>query len=373
MEINRFLKALDIVFFTGVPDSHLKALSSYLMDVYGEDPAHHIISSNEGNAIAIATGYYLATGKVPAVYMQNSGEGNIINPLASLLSEKVYAIPCILVIGWRGEPRVHDEPQHIFQGEVTCRLLEDMGVQYHIVGTETTPEEIEKVMRRFRGTLAEGKQVAFVIRKGGLEYKGAKAEYRNKHLLTREDAIRQIVEISKEDPIVCTTGKASRELFEIRESLGQGHSHDFLTVGSMGHASSIALGIVLQKPDKTIWCIDGDGAVLMHMGAIAVIGKAAPENLIHVVINNEAHESVGGMPTAADTTDLCGVATACGYRYCTTVEGVAALQGELGKIRTKKGPVFLEVKCAIGSREDLGRPTSTPRQNKGEFMGVLNN
>lgn len=145
-------------------------------------------------------------------------------------------------------------------------------------------------------------------------------------------------------------------MFEIRESLGQGHSHDFLTVGSMGYASSIALGIALQKPDKTIWCIYGDGAALMHMGAMAVIGKAAPENLIHVVINNEAHESVGGMPTAADTTDLCGVAVACGYRYCTIVEGVAALQGELGKLRTKKGPVFLEVKCAIGARDDLGAP-----------------
>ena len=288
MKVKKLVEIIGSDFYTGVPDSQLKALCNYLMATYGIDPNHHIIAANEGNCTALAAGYYLATGKVPAVYMQNSGEGNIINPVASLLNDKVYAIPVVFIVGWRGEPGIHDEPQHIYQGEVTLKLLEDMDIATFVIGKETTDEEAEKAMDNFRMILAQGKDVAFVIRKGALT-DAPKVEYRNDNTMVREEIIRHIVNVSGEDPVVSTTGKASRELFEIREANGQGHQYDFLTVGSMGHSSSIALGVALNKPDRKIWCIDGDGAVLMHMGSLAIVGAVKPKNLVHVVINNEAH------------------------------------------------------------------------------------
>ena len=298
MKVEKLAEIIGAEFYTGVPDSQLKALCNYLMATYGIDQKHHIIAANEGNCTALAAGYHLATGKVPVVYMQNSGEGNIINPAASLLNDKVYGIPMIFVIGWRGEPGIHDEPQHIYQGEVTVRLLEDMEIASFVIGKETTDEEVETAMDGFRKLLAAGKQAAFVVRKGALT-DAPKVEYKNNNTMLREEIIRHIVKASGEDPIVSTTGKASRELFEIRAANGQSHKYDFLTVGSMGHSSSIALGVALNKPEERIWCIDGDGAVLMHMGAMAVIGANKPKNLIHVVINNGAHETVGGMPTVA--------------------------------------------------------------------------
>ena len=312
MQVKTFVDTLGADFYTGVPDSQLKALCNYLMSVYGIDSAHHIIAANEGNCTALAAGYHLATGKVPVVYLQNSGEGNIINPVASLLNEKVYAIPMIFVVGWRGEPGVHDEPQHIYQGEVTLRLLEDMGIRSFVVGPETTADDLTAAMREFRELLKQGHDVAFVIRKGALTFDGTVA-YKNNNAMVREDIVSHIARAAGDDPIVSTTGKASRELFEIREAAGQNHERDFLTVGSMGHASSIALGVALNKPEQKVWCIDGDGAALMHMGAMAVIGAQKPANLVHIVINNAAHETVGGMPTVAGTADLVGVAKACGY------------------------------------------------------------
>ncbi len=370
MKVEEFIDTLGVDFFTGVPDSQLKALCDYLMDRYGIDSAHHIIGANEGNCVAIAAGYQLATGKVPVVYMQNSGEGNIINPLASLLNEKVYAIPEIFVIGWRGEPGVKDEPQHIYQGEVTLKLLESMGVPYFVMDKETSREQLAAKMTEFSALLSQGKDVAFVIRKGALSY-NASIEYKNGNLMKREEIIRHIVQVSREDPIVSTTGKASRELFEIRESLSQGHGHDFLTVGSMGHSSSIALGIAINKPERKIWCIDGDGAALMHLGALSVIGNCKPQNLIHIVINNGAHESVGGMPTVASSLNLKDVALACGYPRAVYVSDFAELDRELVLAKAGKGLTFIEVKCAIGARADLGRPTSSPLENKLSFMDSL--
>ena len=318
MKVENFVKILGADFYTGVPDSQLKALCNYLMDTYGIDPKHHVIAANEGNCTALAAGYHLSTGKVPVVYMQNSGEGNIINPVASLLNDKVYAIPVIFVVGWRGEPGIHDEPQHIYQGEVTLKLLEDMGIEAFVVSKETTEDELSSKMEEFKKILSAGKDVAFVIRKGALE-DAPKVKYSNDNEMIREEIIRHIVDASGEDPIVSTTGKASRELFEIREANSQSHKYDFLTVGSMGHSSSIALGIAINKPGQRIWCVDGDGAVLMHMGAMAVIGSYHPENLVHVVINNGAHETVGGMPTVAGDADLVSIAKACGYPKAVSV------------------------------------------------------
>lgn len=370
MKVDAFINATGAEFFTGVPDSQLKALCNYLVDKYGTDPKHHVIAANEGNCTAVAAGYHLATGKIPVVYMQNSGEGNIINPVASLLNEKVYGIPCIFIIGWRGEPGVHDEPQHIYQGEVTLKLLEDMDIRHFVIDKETSEEELASKAEDFQKHLASGKQVAFVVKKGALQFDG-KVHYENQYTLLREKIIEKIVDMSGKDIIVSTTGKASRELFEIREAKKHTHELDFLTVGSMGHSSSIAFGIATQRPDKRVWIIDGDGAVLMHMGSLAVLGAHAPENVIHIVINNGAHETVGGMPTVAEKINLLKVAEGCGYQKVACVEDMESLERTLQAMKSSAGLCFVEVKCAIGAREDLGRPTTTAKENKENFMYAL--
>lgn len=370
MKVEDFVKIIHADFYTGVPDSQLKAFCNYLMNTYGVDSKHHIIAANEGNCVGLAAGYHLATGKIPVVYLQNSGEGNIINPEASLLNEEVYGIPAIFIIGWRGEPWVADEPQHTFQGKVTLKLLEDMDIDYCIISKDTVSEDVKRRMERFRILLDQGKQVAFVIKKGALEY-SEKVDYTNGNLLIREKIIRHIVDFAGDDLIVSTTGKASRELFEIRENYRQEHGHDFLTVGSMGHSSSIALGIAIHRPNAKVWCIDGDGAVLMHMGAIAVIGGYAPKNMIHVVINNGAHETVGGQPTVAGNIELAAVAKACGYPETVSVDNFDDLDKELERAKQNDYLSMIEVKCAIGARENLGRPTITTIDNKKNFMEYL--
>lgn len=370
MKVKKLVEIIGSDFYTGVPDSQLKALCDYLMDRYGINPKHHIIAANEGNCTALAAGYHLATGKTPVVYMQNSGEGNIINPVLSLLNDKVYAIPAVFIVGWRGEPGIHDEPQHIYQGEVTIKLLEDMGIENFIIGKETSDDEVAAKMEEFREILAAGRDVAFVICKGALS-DAPKVKYKNDNSMVREEIIRHIVKVSGEDPIVSTTGKASRELFETRAVNGQSHKYDFLTVGSMGHSSSIALGIAVNKPELKIWCVDGDGAVLMHMGAMAVIGANKPKNLAHVVINNGAHETVGGMPTVAGNIDLVVIAKACGYPCAVCVDNFDELDKELEAAKGRNELSFIEVKCSIGAREDLGRPTTTALENKQNFMRYL--
>lgn len=363
-----FLKEFE--FFTGVPDSQLKPLCNYLCATYGISDKH-IIAANEGNAVALAAGYHLATGKTPVVYMQNSGIGNVINPVASLMNDKVYGIPCVFVVGWRGEPGIHDEPQHIYQGEVTVKLLEDMDISTFIISKDTTEEELNAKMEEFRLLLAKGKQVAFIIRKGALE-NDVKIKYENKETMLREDIIRHITDVSGEDVIVSTTGKASRELFEIREAKGQPHGSDFLMVGSMGHSSSIALGIALQKPNKKVWIIDGDGAALMHLGGMAVLGANTPKNIVHVVINNSAHETVGGMPTVGEKIDIVKIAEGCGYPKAVCVDSFEALDEALKNAKEENTLSLIEVKCAIGARDDLGRPTTTAMENKENFMAWLN-
>lgn len=371
MKVIDLVKTINSDFYTGVPDSQLKALCNYLMNTYGINKEHHVIAANEGNAVALAAGYHLATGKIPVVYMQNSGEGNIINPVASLLNDKVYGIPMIFIIGWRGEPGVHDEPQHIYQGEITLKLLDDMDIKYFVIDKETSIDEIIKIMKDFNEVLETGKDVAFVIKKGALEY-DEETKYQNNFTMKREEIIKHIVNVSKEDPIISTTGKASRELFEIREENKDSHKYDFLTVGSMGHASSIALGVAINKPNTKIWCIDGDGAILMHMGAIGVIGNINPTNLVHILINNSSHETVGGMPTVSNTIDYVALAKSCGYKYAASVDNFSDLDRELKKVKESNRLSFIEVKSSIGARSDLGRPTTTARENKESFMNYLN-
>lgn len=369
MKIEKFVDLLNSEFYTGVPDSQLRPLCDYLMEEQGISK-QHVIAANEGNAVAMAAGYYLSTGKIPVVYMQNSGIGNAINPIASLLHRKVYAIPCIFVVGWRGEPGVHDEPQHIYQGEITLELLEVMEISTYVIDKNTSEEELREKMSEFAFLLQEGKSVALVVKKGVLEYQKT-VTYQNNYCLNREKTLEAIAEAANEDIIVCTTGKASRELFEIRERRKQSHEKDFLTVGSMGHCSSIALSVALHRPEKKIWCVDGDGAALMHMGAMAVIGAANPKNYIHIVINNGAHESVGGMPTVANEVDLLGVAEACGYKHIFRIEEETEMQNVLEKVRKCDELTFIEVRVSLQSRKDLGRPTLTALENRMNFMNYL--
>lgn len=364
-----FLNAFD--FFTGVPDSLLNPLCAYLYQRFGISD-RHIVAANEGNAAALAAGYHLATGKVPVVYLQNSGEGNIINPVASLMNDQVYGIPCLFIIGWRGEPGVHDEPQHVYQGQVTLRLLEDMGIAAFVIDKSTAEADVTACLRAWQPLFAAGKQAAFVVKKGVLEYDGALA-FRNAHTLLREEAIRHIAHAAGKDVIVSTTGKASRELFEIRAQENDIHARDFLTVGSMGHASSIALGAALHAPHRRVWCIDGDGAALMHLGAMAVIGSRKPQNLVHIVINNESHETVGGMPTVAGGMDLPAVARACGYPCALRAANREELDAALRQARLSHELCFIEALCQVGARSDLGRPTTTAMENKQRFMAYLQN
>lgn len=360
---------LNVGFYAGVPDSLLSPFTGEIMNRYGISE-QHIVAANEGNAAGLAAGYHLATGKVPCVYMQNSGQGNMLNPYASLLAPEVYKMPCVFVVGWRGEPGTKDEPQHVFQGEITETLMKILHIPFVVITKEQTKEELEEKTREFVSLLEEGTCVAFIVEKGALTTEN-KVKYSNSYTMTREDALREIVNGIGEDIVVSTTGKASRELFELRAQRGQSHKYDFLTVGSMGHSSSIALRIALEKKNQKVWCIDGDGAALMHMGAMAVIGANAPRNLVHILINNESHETVGGMPTVAGNVDFAKVAEGCGYKKIMQVSAPEEVAQAVSEARMAKELTFLEIKAALGARSDLGRPTTTAEENKKNFMAYV--
>jgi len=365
----KWLINADIDFFSGVPDSLLKDICGYITD---NTPANkHVIAANEGNSIALAAGYHMASGKIPMVYMQNSGLGNTVNPLLSLTNKQVYDIPFLMIIGWRGEPGKKDEPQHIAQGRLTLELLETLEVPYQIL-SEDAGEAKKQFDKAIVNIKEKNQPFALVIRKGLFEKYKLKTTIENKYPLMREEAIKQIVEkLSGNEIIVSTTGKTSRELFEIREALGQKHNSDFLTVGCMGHANQIAVGMAIAKPDRKVICIDGDGALLMHMGSIAINGAVSPKNFIHFVINNGSHESVGGQPTVADKINLVKIAEAGNYKSAVSVTSSEALDVILSEIETIEGPVLIEIKTKAGSRDDLGRPTVKPVDNKKALMQNL--
>ncbi|MGN1020858.1 MAG: phosphonopyruvate decarboxylase [Aristaeellaceae bacterium] len=364
-------KGAGIDFYTGVPDSQLKGLCDTLYARYGVKGTEHIVAANEGNAIGLCAGHYLATGRPALCYMQNSGLGNAVNPLASLMDGKVYGLPCLLVIGWRGEPGVHDEPQHVKQGEITLGQLELMDIPYFILDKAMDEAAFRAQFACLTEAMAQGRVAAVVVRKGALTC-SAKPDYGNGRAMARETAAEVIVrEAGARDIFVSTTGKLSRELFEIRERLGQGHEKDFLTVGSMGHASSIALAIALAKPDRRVWCLDGDGAALMHLGAMQVIGQRRPVNLLHVVINNAAHETVGGMPVCEGGLDVSAAAKAAGYPAIYRADSPEGLAEALRAAQTCGSLSLVEVMCAGGARADLGRPTTTPRENRDALMRFI--
>ena len=362
------LRASGIDFFTGVPDSLLKDFIGYLTD--RADEVGHVTAANEGGAVALAAGHYLAAGRAAGVYIQNSGLGNTINPLTSLVDPEIYGIPVVLIIGWRGMPGTTDEPQHRKQGRITLGQLELLGVPHAVLGDK--PADVGRTVADLVETaISRQMPVALVVPPGRF------AEYRRPagpgpvYGLRREQALEAVLaQVQSQDVVVCTTGMASREVFELRERSGMSHAQDFLTVGSMGHSSQIALGIALAKPERLTFCLDGDGSVLMHLGSLAIIGSRSPANFRHIVINNGAHDSVGGQPTAGFAVDIPGIAEACGYRATRRVV-LADIAAAMTDLRSVDGPTLLEIRVDTGARNDLGRPTTQPADNKAQLMDFL--
>lgn len=354
----------DVTYFCGVPDSTLSAFGHYLSEHASES---HDIAVNEGNAIGLAIGYHVASGKVPLAYMQNSGLGNAINPLTSLADPLVMSIPMILLIGWRGQPGKKDEPQHAKQGLITTSLLDDLGIAHEILDINNPGQQISRIVTNARES---NQPYALLVEPEMFEpYKTPDEALDD---MTREAAIQTIADaLGDHDAIVSTTGKTSRELFEHRDQTKNVHDKDLLVVGGMGHASSIAYGIAKQKPTRNIFVIDGDGAALMHLGALPFIGSNRPKNLYHFVINNGAHESVGGQPTVARKVELAAIAAAAGYHKVYTVRSHEELEKLVGSIANERGPVFIEVLTNTSSRPDLTRPTISPVDNKRAFMKFL--
>ncbi len=365
----KILKSNDITFYTGVPDSLLKDFCSYVSD--NSTIGNHIINSNEGASIALASGYYLATGKPALVYMQNSGIGNAINPLLSLADPEVYSVPLMLMIGWRGEPGKEDEPQHRKQGRVLLKILEAMEIPFAVIHDSTdnikkVVEDACKVIKKKNSTFA------LVISQGTFTKYKPKNPDSKKYSMSREDALRVILDnLTDNEIVVSTTGKISREVYEYREKNNQSHRNDFLTVGSMGHCSQIAMAISMNHRDREVYVLDGDGSVIMHMGSLAILGVNAPVNFKHIVINNGSHDSVGGQPTVGFKINLTSIAKSCGYITSLSAENEIQTRKKFVKIKNSKGPSFFEIKVHKGARDNLGRPTTTPIENKKELMTHL--
>ena len=371
LDCQRFYDALierGVTFFAGVPDSLLKSFCAYVTDHTSH--SRNIITSNEGCAVGLVSGHYLGSGELGLVYMQNSGLGNTVNPLTSLADDDVYGIPMVLLIGWRGEPGKKDEPQHVKMGKVQLGVLEALGIEYALL-PESDEAAAAVLDTAIKTAKAKTGPYALVARKGVFEKYALRNTTPEPYPVTRERAIEHFVDsLKKSDLIVSTTGKASRELFEIRESRGDPHDTDFLTVGSMGHSSQIGLGVALERKDRNVFVLDGDGAVIMHMGGLATIGSLAPSNYKHIVINNGAHDSVGGQPTVGFQIDLCRIASACGYKSVMCAETEDEIIGAIGVLRDAEGPALLEIRTVTGSRAELGRPTMTPKDLKRSFMGA---
>jgi phosphonopyruvate decarboxylase len=362
------LNSLGVSFFAGVPDSLLKEFCACVTDKYNED--NHLITANEGSAIGLGIGYYLGSENIPMIYLQNSGLGNIINPVLSLASKEVYGIPMLIMIGWRGEPGVKDEPQHVHQGKVMIDSLEAMDLPFFVLSSSET-EAINQTKTALITAEKNKTPVVLVVKKNTFE-KYNKEQLSCELELSREDAVVASAKmLPSNSVVVSTTGMPSRELFEYRANNNKGHHKDFLTVGGMGHASQIALGLCKSQPDRLTYCFDGDGAVLMHMGSLAIIGQSSAANLIHIVLNNGVHDSVGGQPTVGFDINFCDIANACGYKSTTVAKTKKDIIKALSDVRSHDGPHFIEIHVRPGNRKDIGRPTTSPNQNKLAIMDYL--
>lgn len=362
------LSELGVEFACGVPDSLMEPLCTYLATL---PPERHLLAANEGAAIGLAVGHYLGTGKPAFVYMQNAGIGNAINPLVSLADPGVYAIPMLVFVGWRGQPGTTDEPQHMTQGKQMVPLMEALEVPWATLAKE--PEEA-------RAQLAEALDVAvtrstpyvMLVEKGSFVPTQSAEKEEAHDGPSREEALIALLEaVGSEGIYVATTGMLGRELYEYRERSGTPSSRDFLTVGGMGHASSIALGLAEARPEREVWCLDGDGATLMHMGTLAVIAARSPKNFFHVVFNNGVHDSVGGQPTVMRSIDLAAAARAFGYEFATSISDVGHIGKVVEEMRHSPGPALVDLRVRPGNREGIGRPKRTPAEAKTVLMGSL--
>ncbi len=357
-------------FFSGVPDSLLKDMCAYITDAVPS--SKHIIAANEGGAIALASGYNLATGKIPLVYLQNSGLGNCINPLLSLADAEVYRIPVLIVIGWRGEPRVKDEPQHIKQGRVMIDMLKSMEIPFEIL-----PEDFDEAKGAINSLIQKCKEKqsphVLIVRKGTFEPYQLKNILVTNYELSREEAVKAVINtLDETDIVVSTTGMTSREVFEYRREIRQSHDRDFLTIGSMGHSNQIALSIALAKPCQTVYCFDGDASLIMHLGSMGIIGEQSPKNFRHILFNNGAHDSVGGQPTIGFQTDFGAIAKSLNYKHQLFTDSLESLSKGAEKLKTLDGPSLMEIRVNKGARKDLGRPDISPQANKESFQQFLN-
>jgi len=368
----RLLKEEGVEFVTGVPDT---LLNDFCLGLDAEWPSpRHVLAANEGNAIALASGYHLATGTIPLVYMQNSGMGNAMNPLISLVDTAVYSIPMVLLIGWRGEPGTTDWPQHQRQGELTPVLLDDLSIPYRVLNPDE--HEVAELARwAVRTARDTGRATALLVRKSVLEKK-EKAGFdaaSQVYTVSREEAIDTLLACAPDNSLfVATTGRATRELHALRDIRGEGHDADFLNVGAMGHALSIAAGLAIGSPDRQIICIDGDAAALMHMGSLPVTAQLPVSNLLHVVMNNGVHESVGGQSTVAMKADLTEIARHAGYK---TV-GIAVHTREtfakaIGQLVQEKGPKFLEMRIRKGMRSEMPILKIAPKELKSSITKMI--
>lgn len=371
----KFLECLQnagVEFITGVPDS---LLNEFCLYVEAESPrGQHVIAANEGNAVALAAGYHLATGSVPLVYTQNSGLGNAINPLLSLTNKDVYAIPMVLLIGWRGDPEIKDHTHHMKQGELTPVLLESMDIPFKIIA-----DTGEDAFAAAQWAVATAKKIngpTALIAKKGVFAKSKKIEVSapaDKYEMRRENAIECILQCAPQNALfVASTGRAARELHALRDLSGAVHDLDFLNVGAMGHASSIAVGMALARKERLVVCLDGDAAAIMHLGALTTTGKLGPPNFLHVVLNNGAHESVGGQPSAGFTANLTAIAEHSGYKTVgSAVETEQALRGAIKTLLATEGPAFIDIRIRKGIRSDLGPLDINHREYKEVFMNSL--
>lgn len=368
-QLFKSLDKIGVRFFTGVPDSLLNDFCLYL--VKNVPDGQHVMAANEGNAVAIAAGHYMATGNIPLVYMQNSGIGNATNPLLSLTHNCVYGIPMILVIGWRGDPAISDHAQHKKQGELTPVLMKDMDIPYEILDAEDT------VIKKFEWAVEKAKEisspVALIAKKGILTEKVKKQEYPESMLMNREEAISAVIDVFGEDVIYLgTTGRATREVHEQLKVHGVGAGHEFQNVGSMGHVSSVGLGIALACPNKRVVVFDGDAAAVMHMGALATNGRYHADNLIHIVLNNGVNESVGGQPSAGYVVDLTAVADACGYKTSAhAVTRKEELQELVCEHKNGDKPLFIDVHVRQGIRSDMPKLNIDHKAQKKTLMENL--
>ncbi|MCX6583103.1 MAG: phosphonopyruvate decarboxylase [Candidatus Aminicenantes bacterium] len=366
VDFSKKLHELGFETAVGVPDSTFKGLISYFST---QDRFRHVIAANECEAMGIAAGYYLAHREPALVYMQNSGFCKTLNPYTSMLSEDVYGIPALLLVGWRGEPGQKDEPQHKMMGRIMTDLFKVMEIEYSVLEESQWESQLtsarDYLNRRRRPYIIAVKSKLFA------EFKSPQKE-ESRAAMTREEALNIIVENTSHRAVfISTTGKTSRELFEIRQQKGQTHGSDFYTVGSMGCASAIAFGVGLAESDREVFILDGDGAAIMQLGTMATIGHYKNPRLKHIILDNHAHESTGGQPTVSAGIDFIAIGRACGYENVAAVDNAADLKKSLQALENNGQLSLLAVQIKKGSRSDLGRPTTTPQENRDAFTGYF--